>query len=437
MHLPYCVSDCLNRLEESGFACYAVGGCVRDWLLGLEPHDYDLCTSATPEQIQAVFSGEKMVLAGQKHGTIGIITDGGVVEITTFRTEGDYQDNRHPGWVKFVTQIEGDLARRDFTVNAMAWSPTRGLCDPFGGQQDLEKKILRAVGDPATRFQEDSLRILRGVRFSVRYALTPDPKTLADMNAQAALMQNIAQERIFDELSKLLPLVKAEDLLRFGSILAVVMPELAAMIGFDQHSPYHAYDIYTHTAHVTAALPHDPILRWAGLLHDVGKVPTFTLDENGRGHFYGHGQKSAETADGLLRKLRAPTLLRQQVTQLIDLHMTPIPPERKAIRRWLSKLGEEQLRRLFILQEADTGCKGICNPEEMAQLKLRSNLLEEVIAESNCLQIKDLAISGHDLIRLGYEGPAIGKILDSLLNQVLDETLPNDRAALLAAVDKL
>ena len=436
MELPKSVCNCLSRLEDAGFACYAVGGCVRDWLLGLVPQDYDLCTAATPEQIRAVFAGEKMVLAGQKHGTVGIVTEGGVVEITTFRTEGDYRDNRHPGWVKFVEEIEGDLARRDFTVNAMAWSPKRGLCDPFGGQQDLKDRVLRAVGDPATRFREDSLRILRGVRFAVRYQLTPEPKTLEAMTELAPLMGNLARERVFEELCKLLPLVSAEDLKRFVPVLAQVVPDLKPMVGFDQRSPHHAYDVFTHTAHVTAAVPGDPALRWAALLHDVGKVPAFTTDETGRGHFYGHAQQSAQMADALLRQLKAPTALREQVVELIDMHMTKIPAEKKVVRRWLSKLGLERLRNLWCLQKADTSSKGICKDDELQHFVELDTLLEEVLAEDACLQIKDLAIDGKDLMDLGYSGPAIGKALNALLEQVLDEQIPNDRAALLAAVAK-
>ena len=437
MQLPQSVFDCLSRLENAGYACYAVGGCVRDWLLGLTPHDYDLCTAATPEQIQRVFAGERLVLAGEKHGTVGVVTPGGVVEITTFRTEGDYQDNRHPGWVKFVEQIEGDLSRRDFTVNAMAWSPTRGLCDPFGGQQDLHDRVLRAVGDPATRFREDSLRILRGVRFAVRYDLTPDPKTLEAMISEAPLMDNLARERVFDELCKLLPLVDAEDLLRFVPILWQVIPDLKPMVGFDQRSPHHAYDIFTHTAHVTAAVPSDPVLRFAALLHDTGKVPAFTTDETGRGHFYGHAQLSAQMADAILRQLKAPTAFREQVVQLIDLHMTKPQAEKKAVRRLLSKLGLERLRQLWCLQKADTSSKGICKDEELHHFVVLDALLSEILSEDSCLQIKDLAIDGKDLMALGFSGPAIGQALNALLEQVLDEKIPNQREALLSAVKKL
>ena len=256
MVLPQYVTDCIRALEAAGFAAYCVGGCVRDHCLGLQPADFDLCTSALPEQTEAVFSGKQLVLAGKKHGTVGVITSGTVVEITTFRTEGTYRDNRHPDWVAFVPDVEADLARRDFTVNAMAWSPDRGFADPFGGREDLKNKVLRAVGNPEQRFREDSLRILRGVRFAVRYGLTVEDATMEAMAAQAPLMKNLARERVFEELCKLLPLVTAEDLLRFAPILGVVLPPLKAQFGFRQHSPHHAYDIFTHTAHVVQTVPH-------------------------------------------------------------------------------------------------------------------------------------------------------------------------------------
>ena len=215
MKIPEYVLACLNRLEEAGFAAYIVGGCVRDNLLGLTPNDYDMCTNALPDQTEEIFSDHKLVLAGKKHGTVGVITEGGVVEITTFRTEGNYTDNRHPEWVEFVPNIEDDLARRDFTVNAMAYSPTRGLADPFGGQEDLKNKILRAVGDAEQRFREDSLRILRGARFAAKYELIPEEKTLEAMISLRGLMKNLARERVFEELCKLLLSATAEDLPRW------------------------------------------------------------------------------------------------------------------------------------------------------------------------------------------------------------------------------
>lgn len=431
MKLPGFVLACLDALEKAGYPAYVVGGCVRDACLGLQPHDYDICTAALPEQTETVFAGYPLVLTGKKHGTVGVVTEMGVVEITTFRTEGAYRDNRHPDWVKFVSSVEGDLARRDYTVNAMAYSPIRGFADPFGGRADLKNRVLRAVGDPETRFREDSLRILRGVRFAVKYGLNVDPATEAAMENQAQLMDNLARERVFDELCKLLPLVTADDLRRFAPILAAVIPELKPMIGFDQHSPHHAYDLFTHTALVTAGVPGDLTLRWAALLHDTGKIPTFTRDETGRGHFYGHAQKSAEIADVVLRRLKAPTALREQAVLLIGQHMTKLTPDKKLLRRRVSRLGWETIESLLILQESDMGSKGTGVPEEMEQFGQLRAILEEIRAEDACLTVKDLAVNGNDLLTLGYQGKAVGEMLNALLEQVLDEALPNERDALL------
>ena len=426
LHLPEYVLSLLNRLEAAGFPTYAVGGCVRDMLLGIVPHDYDLCTAALPEQTESLFSDYQLVLAGKKHGTVAVVTPDGVVEITTFRTEGSYRDNRHPDWVRFVPNIEDDLARRDFTVNAMAWSPTRGFADPFGGQADLKNNILRAVGDPATRFREDSLRILRGVRFAVRFRLTPEDHTLAAMFDLADLMENLARERVFDELCKLLSLVTAGDLCLYAPILAAVIPELAPMIGFDQHSPHHLYDVFTHTAYVVEAVPPAAALRWAALLHDVGKVPTFTRDETGRGHFYGHAQAGADLADQILHRLKASTALREQAVWLIRHHMTPLEPDRKLLRRRLSRYGLEQTRQLLALQQADFSSKGVVDTDKDVFSEI-SSILDQLQQEHSCLTLKDLAINGRDLMTLGFTpGREIGTCLEYLLNQVVDEIIPNE-----------
>ena len=432
MFLPDSILECLDALENAGYAAYAVGGCVRDACLGLTPHDYDLCTSALPRETEAVFGNKRLVLAGEKHGTVGVVTDFGVVEITTFRTEGAYRDNRHPDWVEFVPDVERDLARRDFTVNAMAYSPKRGFADPFGGREDLKNKVLRAVGEPEKRFQEDSLRILRGVRFAVRFDLTVDPETRKAMLSQARLMDNLARERVFDELCKLLPLVNAEDLGHFAPILAAVIPELEPMIGFDQRSPHHAYDLFTHTAHVVAGVPAELPLRWAALLHDIGKVPTFTQDETGRGHFYGHAPRGVEMADQVLHRLKAPTALREQVVVLIEKHMTRLQPDKKLLRRQIGRLGWETVENLLYLQEADMGSKGTGKPEELAIFPQIRELLDQIKAENACLSLKDLAVNGHDLMEMGFTGRAIGQCLNTLLEQVIDERLPNEKAALLA-----
>lgn len=431
MYLPDSILTCIHLLEQAGFAAYVVGGCVRDACLGLTPQDYDMCTSALPEQTEEVFQDYRLVLAGKKHGTVGVVTEGGVVEITTFRTEGEYRDNRHPDWVAFVSDVEQDLARRDFTVNAVAYSPTRGYADPFGGREDLKKGILRAVGDPKKRFREDSLRILRGLRFAARYALTLESATWQAMEQEKQRMESLARERVFEELCKLLSSVTtAQDLVAWGPILAAVIPELEPMIGFDQHSPHHAYDVFTHTAHVVAGVSPDLNRRWAALLHDVGKVPTFTQDATGRGHFYGHAQVSAEMADTILRRLKAPTDLREHVVFLIDRHMARLEPDRKLLRRRLAQYGWEAVADLLALQWADFTSKGVLG--DGPDFRKIDDLLSEIRREDACLGLKDLAVKGNDLMALGFTGKAIGTMLHALLEQVLEENLPNDRQALLA-----
>ena len=436
MILPDYVARCLDALENWGYPAYVVGGCVRDACLGLTPQDFDLCTAALPEQTQAVFSGEKLVLSGVKHGTVGVVTEGGLVEITTFRAEGTYRDSRRPEWVEFISSIDQDLARRDFTINAMAWSPRRGLADPFGGREDLRRRVLRTVGNPEKRFQEDALRILRGARFAVRFGLQVAPETAAAMRAQAPLMDHLARERVFEELCKLLPLVNAGDLARFAPVLTQAIPELAPMVGFDQHSPHHVYDLYTHVAHVVAAVPGELTLRWAALLHDVGKVPTFTRDAAGRGHFYGHAQVGAELADGILRRLKAPAALREQAVTLIANHMTQLEPDARALHRQLGRLGWDTVQMLICLQEADMAGKGTGALQDRGRFSKLRACLAELKAQDACLKVKDLAVNGYDLLALGYSGRQIGQALNALLRQVLDERLPNERQALLNALGR-
>lgn len=434
MFLPQSVSQCMDTLEQAGFEVYAVGGCVRDSLLGITPHDYDLCSNASPQQLCQVFSQFSLVRSGEKHGTIGVVTDEGVVEITTFRTEGDYQDGRHPGWVRFVSTIEEDLSRRDFTINAMAYSPRTGVVDPWGGQADLQQKILRTVGDPTLRFTEDALRILRGVRFAVRFDLTPQPETLDAMFQLAPLMDNLARERVFDELCKLLPLVNAEDLLYYTPVLVQAIPELAPCVGFQQHSPHHAYDVFTHIAHVVEATPQSLSLRWAALLHDAGKPSCYILGNDGRGHFPDHARHSAQIADSVLRRLKASTALREEVVFLVSHHMTPIEPEKRIVLRRLSRYGVDRLLALLDLQMADMGSKGTGISNGMGHFRQIRQLIADLLAEQACLQIKDLAVDGSELIALGYTpGPALGRCLEWLLNLVQDDELPNEKDVLLQA----
>lgn len=435
MPLPDAVQLCLNKLNDAGFDAYVVGGCVRDSLLGLTPQDHDMCTNASPRQICRIFSEYQLVKSGEKHGTIGVVIGGEVYEITTFRTEGGYSDRRHPDWVKFVKDVKYDLARRDFTVNAMAYSPICGYVDPYGGRKDLEEQVLRTVGEPEERFSEDALRILRGARFAAKYRLTPHPETEAAMTRLAHTMDTLAQERIYAELCKLLVCATAEDLARYAPVITAVIPELAPAVGFEQHSTHHCYDVYTHTAHVVENTPNELSLRWVALLHDTGKPSTFTQDEEGNGHFYDHASASAEIADTVLQRLRAPNALREQVVFLVQQHMLFPELDKKLLRRRISKFGIDNMKRLLQLQKADFGGKG--NDAQSLYFEELEKMVSEIEAEDACLGIRDLEINGNDLLALGFEGPAVGNALSQLLEAVLDERLPNEKDALISAATEM
>ena len=433
MYIPDSVLELIDKLEEAGYEAWVVGGCVRDHLMGNVPHDYDCCTAAEPEQMQALFADRQLVLAGLKHGTVGVVTEAGVVEITTVRTEGGYLDSRHPDWVKFVRDVKEDLARRDFTVNAMAYSPRRGLCDPFGGQADLKNGLLRAVGDPVLRFREDALRILRGLRFAARFGFQIEEATRTAMHTEIAGLDTLARERVLTELEGFLLAATARDILDGAELLCRIIPELAPQLGFDQKNPHHEHDIFTHTAMVVERAPKEPILRMAALLHDLGKPATFSLDEKGVGHFYGHAGLGAKMAEDILRRLKCSNALRDEVTWLIAHHMDRFPCEEKSARRCLSKHGLPRMERLTRLQMADFGGK-----VDDGDLDEWLRLLREVNAREGALTLKTLAVKGQDLIGLGIApGKQVGELLNRLLSMVLAGELPNQREALLEYLRKM
>ena len=434
--IPSYARTALDRLTAAGHEAWLVGGCVRDLLLGRTPGDYDITTAALPEETEGVFAGEQLIETGLRHGTVTVVLEGCPLEITTYRVDGTYADARHPDQVTFTRSLREDAARRDFTVNAMAYHPDRGLWDGFGGRADLEKGILRCVGDPETRFREDALRILRAVRFASVLGFTLEPATAEAARRTAPLLGQIAPERLSAELTKLLCGPGAGTVLgEYPDILGEIIPELGPMAGFDQRNLHHCHDLLTHTAAAVDNIPPDPALRLAMLLHDVGKPETFSLGEDGQGHFYGHAKRSVELADAILRRLRYPNHLREKAVTLIRFHDAPLTPDPRPIRRWLNKLGEETFFDLIAVHRADTLALAPAYHSRTAELDRVEALARDILAEAPCLTLRDLAVDGHDLMALGYAGPALGAALRSLLDGVLEGDLDNTREALLAALE--
>lgn len=439
MQIPSVVSYVLTQLERAGYEAYIVGGCVRDTLLQLTPHDWDICTVATPEEIMCVFEHETILPTGIQHGTVTLVCDQIPIEITTYRIESDYRDNRHPDNVCFVRSILEDLKRRDFTVNAMAYHPDRGLLDPFDGLHDLNNRCLRCVGEPTTRFSEDALRILRALRFSAVYGFRIEEKTGNALLCTAPTLAEISPERIQSELSRMLVGTYLKQVLtRYYPILFAVIPELRATEGFEQYSRYHCFDVLHHILEAVCASHADLTVRLAALLHDIGKPLCFSQDEKGNGHFYSHASLGETMADTILRRLRFDHQTINNVCQLIRHHDTPIERRDAIVKRWLNKLGPDQLNRLLMLKEADSRAHTpslIGNRfEELRDIRER---MERLLAEKACFSLHSLAIKGKDLIAIGIpEGKAIGECLQWLLNAVMDGTLPNDADVLLATARK-
>ncbi len=410
---------------------------MRDSLLGREPADWDLATSALPEQTEAALAGYRLVETGLKHGTVTALTDGGPVEITTFRTDGAYHDGRHPDRVAFVPSLEEDLARRDFTVNAMALAPDGTVIDLYGGREDLAAGLIRCVGEPSRRFGEDALRILRALRFASKLDFAIEPETARRALADRALLDRVSRERVMAELSGILTGPGAGRVLRqYGPVIFQVIPELAPQAGFDQKNPNHIHDIWTHTTMAVDAVEADPVLRLTMLLHDVGKPAAFFTDEAGVGHFYGHAKIGAEMADDILLRLRCSGEMRRQVVTFITWHDIEPPGTKKAMARLAAKLGEDTVRRLIQCWRADSADRAPAVRERNLAVIARSEqALEQALAgEERCFSLRDLAVDGRDIMALGVpEGPAVGRVLKALFGRVLDGELANRREELLAA----
>ncbi|MCM1165758.1 MAG: HD domain-containing protein [Lachnospiraceae bacterium] len=432
MELPFQIAEMLERLERAGFSAFVVGGCVRDALMGMQPRDYDITTSALPRETERVFSDCRVIETGVKHGTVTVLYKGQSVEITTFRVDGEYADGRHPSSVTFSREVGDDLSRRDFTMNGIAYSPKTGVIDPFGGAGDIGSRMIRCIGDPGRRFSEDALRILRALRFSATLGFAVEKQTADTITARAKDLHKVSAERVFSELKLLLcgSGVKRV-LLEFPSVFAEIMPPLAEQIGYEQGSRYHDSTLYEHTARAVEAAPAEPALRLAMLLHDTGKPFCRTVGEDGECHYYGHAEKSREIADGLLRTLKCDNVLRERVCAIIKRHDMPAEPSRRIVKRRLSQYGSELFRDIMCAQIADSSAQSALGRPRIENAKKCLETAEEIISAKPCLTLKELAVSGRDLKDMVPPSPLMGRVLSELLAEVVAEKLPNEKNALL------
>ena len=452
----------IEMLEAAGFEAYYVGGCVRDFLRGQSKADIDVTTSATPDEMKEVFAGLKYFETGIKHGTLTVLAPAEdrkymPVEITTFRTDGEYKDNRHPDEVRFVRNLEEDLARRDFTINAMAMDMRGNLVDMFGGRADLEAGLIRAVGDPDRRFQEDALRILRALRFAAVLSrggedgrdFEIEPETEAAMFRNGELLRNISAERIYAELKKLVTGPHGGDVVRkYVDIIGVFIPELLDMKGFEQHNPYHRYDVLEHCVRAMeaadgAGFAEDYQVKLAALLHDVGKPQKFFLDENGIGHMYGHAAAGEEMVRSILNRLKADGETRDRVCALVKYHDLEFQEDRRLLKKWMNRYTPEMLLEILHIKRADNLATGNMSVELAEKFDRIESEIRAIVEEQQCFSLKDLALDGRDIIDIckgrssAPEGREIGQTLQKLLDEVIDGNLPNEKEALTARAAEL
>ena len=430
---PESVKEIIDLLLSNGFKAYLAGGCVRDSIMGVTPHDYDVATSALPEQMMNVFSDYKVIPTGIKHGTVTVLSGGLPVEVTTFRTDGKYSDNRRPDSVSFTASFEDDAKRRDFTVNAMGYNEYEGLLDYFGGKKDIENKIIRCVGDPDERFCEDALRILRALRFSSVLDFDIESKTSSSAIKNRALIDNISAERIREEFVKLLCGKRARDVLsEYSPIITTFIPEAACMIGFRQHTPYHIYDVWEHTLKAVESIPPEVHLRLAAFFHDFGKPGTFSYDENGVGHFYGHAAKSCIIAENVMKRLKFDKCTENRVLAIIKYHDLQIENTPNAVKKCMNKISGETFFDLINMFRADNAAQAPMCRYRIKHYDALEKTARDIIEEKSCFSLASLDIDGDDLINLGIpRGKKIGAILNNLLELVMNEKLENEKKILI------
>ncbi len=433
MDMPKNVDTAINLLQSAGFEAYAVGGCVRDSLLGKIPNDWDITTSAKPEDMKSVFADFHCIDTGIKHGTVTVVIDGEPLEITTFRLDGEYEDNRHPKSVTFTSNLGADLGRRDFTVNAMAYSKMTGTVDLFGGQNDLKNKIIRCVGDPDRRFNEDALRILRALRFASALDFEIEEKTAQSLLKNRALLGNISEERIAKELLKLVCGKGAKRILTdFAPVLFEILPELQPMYKNSHDNPHHCYDIYEHTLIAVESIDPEPTLRFAMILHDCGKPAVKKFDENGVAHFYGHQRISAEISAQILARLKVSNKFRDEILFLVSNHdRWELYENTEKMPRYLSKFGLDGVLKLLKVMRADVLAQSPEYRYRLDQIADAEEIAKNLAAQKPCLSLSELQINGRTLMDIGIpQGRKLGAVLAQLLDEVIDGVTKNTQEAL-------
>lgn len=430
---PKDVLHILDVMKNNGFEAYAVGGCVRDALLDRAPKDWDIAVNAAPAEVKRLF--EHTLDTGIKHGTVTVMLGADAYEVTAFRIDGIYEDGRHPSSVEFTGTLEDDLRRRDFTINAMAWNPARGLVDPFGGVSDIKARCIRAVGDPDARFREDALRMLRAVRFAARLGFEIETGTVAGIRKNSRLILNVSSERIREELNGILTSEEPGKLalLRDTGIMGHILPELEVCFNVPQNNPHHVYNVGEHSIRAAAAIESDRCLRWAMLLHDTGKALTRTTDGDGVDHFYGHPDKSVAIAENILERLRFDNKSIDRILRLIRFHDRDILPQQKAVAKAVSTVGGDLFEDLLKVKRADKIAQNPADADEgIEYLDRIESIYKELLKANSCLRLRDLAVNGRDLLGLGFhEGREIGGVLGILFEKVIEDPSLNDKAVLM------
>lgn len=430
--IPQYAAELMQVLEQAGYEVWCVGGCVRDALMGVTPHDWDLCTSAMPDEMMKAFSAYRTIPTGLKHGTLTVLNRGEMVEITTYRCDGDYLDHRRPESVTFVRDIRSDLERRDFTMNAICMNIRGELFDPFDGEGDIKRGLIRCVGEPRRRFDEDALRIFRAVRFAAKTGFPIDSETLDAAMDMRSLLDEVSAERLYSELKSLLIQPHAGEVLRqYREIIAQVIPEVRDSFDFPQNNPHHCYDIWEHITHSVENIRPDPLLRTVMLLHDIGKPMKHTVDEKGVDHFKLHQLAGADMADEILRRLKSDTASRKRITALVAEHDNRIPAQVKSVKRFIAKYDYGFYSDWLEVRRADTLAQSqYLREEKLAELDELGRIAEELRGQDACLKISDLAVGGKELMALGYKGKEIGDLLKLMLSEVIEERLDNTPEAL-------